>query len=87
VVVLNKYSEGINGMSKKLNIQDLFLNHVRRKRIPVTVYLMNGVKLEGLVKGFDNFVIVLKDENQKMIYKHAISTIEPSEEIPEIEVE
>jgi host factor-I protein len=48
---------------------------------------MNGVKLEGLVKGFDNFVIVLKDENQKMIYKHAISTIEPSEEIPEIEVE
>lgn len=74
-------------MSKKLNIQDLFLNHVRKKRIPVTVYLINGFKLEGLVKGFDNFVIVLKDENQKMIYKHAISTIMPSEEIPEIEVE
>lgn len=74
-------------MSKKLNIQDLFLNHVRKKRIPVTVYLINGFKLEGLVKGFDNFVIVLKDENQKMIYKHAISTIMPSEEIPDIEVE
>jgi host factor-I protein len=74
-------------MSKKLNIQDLFLNHVRRKRIPVTIYLLNGAKLDGLVKGFDNFVVVLKDEAQKMIYKHAISIIEPSEEIAEIEVE
>jgi host factor-I protein len=74
-------------MSKKLNIQDLFLNHVRRRRIPVTIYLSNGSKLNGLVKGFDNFVVVLKDEAQKMIYKHAISIIEPSEEIAEIEVE
>jgi host factor-I protein len=74
-------------MSKKLNIQDLFLNHVRRRRVPVTIYLSNGSKLNGLVKGFDNFVVVLKDEAQKMIYKHAISIIEPSEEIAEIEVE
>jgi host factor-I protein len=73
-------------MSKKINIQDVFLNHLRKKRISVTVYLVNGVKIEGLVKGFDNFVIILKDDSQKMIYKHAISTIEPSEEILEIEM-
>ncbi|KAA0259326.1 RNA chaperone Hfq [Deferribacter autotrophicus] len=73
-------------MSKKINIQDVFLNYVRKKRMPVTVYLINGVKLEGLIKGFDNFVIVLKDDSQKMIYKHAISTISPSEEIDEIEM-
>ncbi|WP_022849698.1 RNA chaperone Hfq [Limisalsivibrio acetivorans] len=73
-------------MSKKVNIQDVFLNHIRKRRVPVTVYLVNGVKIEGLVKGFDNFVIILKDESQKMIYKHAISTIEPSEEIEEIEM-
>ncbi|MGA1846929.1 RNA chaperone Hfq [Deferribacter abyssi] len=73
-------------MSKKVNIQDVFLNYVRKKRMPVTVYLINGVKLEGLIKGFDNFVIVLKDDSQKMIYKHAISTISPSEEIDEIEM-
>ena len=73
-------------MSKKVNIQDVFLNYVRKKRLPVTVYLVNGVKLEGLVKGFDNFVVILKDDSQKMIYKHAISTIEPSEEIEDIEI-
>lgn len=71
-------------MSKKLNIQDVFLNYVRKKRIPVVVYLVNGVKVEGVVKGFDNFVVVLKDDSQKMIYKHAISTIAPSEEIEDI---
>jgi host factor-I protein len=73
-------------MSKKINIQDVFLNYVRKKRISVTIYLINGVKLEGLIKGFDNFVVILKDDSQKMIYKHAISTIEPSEEIEEIEM-
>lgn len=73
-------------MSKKVNIQDVFLNYVRKKRISVTVYLVNGVKLEGLIKGFDNFVVILKDDSQKMIYKHAISTIEPSEEIEDIEI-
>ncbi|MEF3254799.1 MAG: RNA chaperone Hfq, partial [Deferribacterales bacterium] len=46
--------------------------------------LVNGVKMEGLIKGFDNFVVVLKDESQKMIYKHAISTIAPAEEIEDI---
>ncbi|MGE4497175.1 MULTISPECIES: RNA chaperone Hfq [Geovibrio] len=73
-------------MSKKVNIQDVFLNHIRKRRIAVTIYLVNGVKIEGLIKGFDNFVIILKDDSQKMIYKHAVSTIEPSEEIDEIEM-
>lgn len=73
-------------MSKKVNIQDVFLNHIRKRRIAVTIYLVNGVKIEGVIKGFDNFVIILKDESQKMIYKHAVSTIEPSEEIDEIEM-
>ena len=73
-------------MSKKVNIQDVFLNHIRKRRISVTIYLVNGVKIEGVIKGFDNFVIILKDESQKMIYKHAVSTIEPSEEIDEIEM-
>jgi host factor-I protein len=73
-------------MSKKVNIQDVFLNHIRKRRIAVTIYLVNGVKVEGLIKGFDNFVIILKDDSQKMIYKHAVSTIEPSEEIDEIEM-
>ncbi|MEC9492657.1 RNA chaperone Hfq [Flexistipes sp.] len=74
-------------MGKKVNIQDVFLNYVRKKRITVTVYLINGVKLEGVVKGFDNFVIIIKDDSQKMIYKHAISTITPSVEIEDIEIE
>lgn len=74
-------------MGKKVNIQDVFLNYVRKKRITVAVYLINGVKLEGVVKGFDNFVIIIKDDSQKMIYKHAISTITPSIEIEDIEIE
>lgn len=74
-------------MGKKVNIQDVFLNYVRKKRITVAIYLINGVKLEGVVKGFDNFVIIIKDDSQKMIYKHAISTITPSIEIEDIEIE
>ncbi len=73
-------------MSKKVNIQDVFLNYIRKKRMIVTIYLVNGVKLEGLIKGFDNFVVILKDDSQKMIYKHAVSTIEPSEEIEDFDL-
>ncbi len=74
-------------MGKKVNIQDVFLNYVRKKRIAVSVYLTNGVKIDGVIKGFDNFVIILKDDAQKMIYKHAISTIIPSIEIDDLEIE
>lgn len=65
----------------QVNLQDLFLNHMRKEKIPVTIYLVNGVRLTGTIKGFDNFVILLKQENQQLVYKHAISTIIPDRPI------
>lgn len=66
-----------------LNLQDLFLNSARKERIPVTIYLMNGVQVRGHVKGFDSYIIMLEGDNrqQNMIYKHAVSTIIPSKYI------
>ncbi len=61
-----------------INLQDVFLNQVRKEHIPVTIYLTNGFQLKGLVKGFDNFTVVLDtDGRQQLVYKHAISTISP----------
>lgn len=62
-----------------INLQDIFLNQVRKEHIAVTVYLINGFQLKGIVKGFDNFTVVLETENkqQQLIYKHAVSTITP----------
>lgn len=62
-----------------LNLQDLFLNNARKERVPVTIFLMNGVKVKGHVKGFDSYIILLEGENkqQNLIYKHAVSTIVP----------
>ncbi|WP_406678515.1 RNA chaperone Hfq [Moorella sp. ACPs] len=66
-------------MNKTGNLQDLFLNVLRRDNTPVTIYLVNGFQLKGIVRGFDNFTVVLdSDGKQQMIYKHAISTITPS---------
>jgi len=60
-------------------LQDVFLNQVRKEHIPVTIHLTNGFQLKGLVKGFDNFTVILDNEGkQMMIYKHAISTVTPS---------
>jgi len=66
-------------MSKpQINLQDAFLNQVRKENIPVTIYLVNGFQLRGLVRGFDNFTVILESEGkQMMVYKHAISTISP----------
>lgn len=66
-------------MSKpQINLQDAFLNQVRKENIPVTIYLINGFQLRGLVRGFDNFTVILESEGkQMMVYKHAISTISP----------
>jgi len=61
----------------QVNLQDLFLNQMRKEKIPVTMYLVNGARLTGTIKGFDNFVILLKQENQQLVYKHAISTVIP----------
>lgn len=61
-----------------INLQDVFLNQVRKEHIPVTIYLTNGFQLKGSVKGFDNFTVVLDSEGkQQLVYKHAISTISP----------
>ncbi|ADL68885.1 RNA chaperone Hfq [Thermoanaerobacterium thermosaccharolyticum] len=62
-----------------INLQDIFLNQVRKEHIAVTVYLINGFQLKGIVKGFDNFTVVLETDNkqQQLIYKHAVSTITP----------
>ena len=66
-----------------LNLQDLFLNNARKEKIPVTIYLVNGVQVKGIVRGFDSYVIMIEGENkqQNMIYKHAVSTILPSKSI------
>ena len=62
----------------QINLQDSFLNQVRKENIPVTIYLVNGFQLKGQVKGFDNFTVILELEGkQQMVYKHAISTIAP----------
>lgn len=65
-------------MKQTINIQDTFLNQVRKENIPVTIYLVNGFQLKGLIRGFDNFTIVIdSDGRQQLVYKHAISTFTP----------
>jgi host factor-I protein len=64
---------------KKQNLQDTFLNAVRKARTPLTIFLVNGVKLQGVVTWFDNFCVLLRRDGQvQLVYKHAISTIMPS---------
>lgn len=65
----------------QVNLQDIFLNQMRKEKIPVTMYLVNGARLTGTIKGFDNFVILLKQDNQQLVYKHAISTIIPDKSV------
>lgn len=65
-------------MNKTLNLQDVFLNKVRKEHIAVTVFLMNGFQIKGLVKGFDSFTVIIdSDGKQNLVYKHALSTIIP----------
>ena len=69
-------------MQKPLNLQDLFLNTARKERIEVTAFLTNGFQLHGYVKAFDNFVVLFScDGKQNLVYKHALSTIAPSDPI------
>ncbi|MBE1237712.1 RNA chaperone Hfq [Phaeovibrio sulfidiphilus] len=64
---------------KNQNVQDVFLNHIRKNKAPVTIFLVNGVKLQGIVTWFDNFSLPLRrDGHSQLVYKHAISTIMPS---------
>src|SRR5471030_2325279 len=63
---------------KSQNVQDVFLNAIRKQKIPVTIFLVNGVKLQGIVTWFDNFSVLLRrDAHSQLVYKHAISTIMP----------
>ncbi|ANB02503.1 RNA chaperone Hfq [Ectothiorhodospira sp. BSL-9] len=65
-------------MSKGQTLQEPFLNTLRKERIPVSIYLVNGIKLQGQIDSFDQFVVLLKNSVSQMVYKHAISTIVPS---------
>jgi host factor-I protein len=65
-------------MSKGHSLQDPYLNILRKERVPVSIYLVNGIKLQGQVESFDQFVVLLKNTVSQMVYKHAISTVVPS---------
>jgi host factor-I protein len=67
--------------NKDRKLQDLYLNQLRKEKIPVTVFLVNGTRLKGTIRGFDNFIVLLKQNTQQLIYKHAISTISPEKEV------
>lgn len=67
---------------KQQNLQDAFLNHIRKNKVPVTIFLVNGVKLQGVITWFDNFCVLLRRDGQsQLVYKHAISTVMPSQPI------
>jgi host factor-I protein len=68
-------------MSKGHTLQDPFLNALRKERVPVSIYLVNGIKLQGQIESFDQFVILLKNTVSQLVYKHAISTIVPSRNV------
>jgi host factor-I protein len=68
-------------MSKSQNLQDNFLNALRKEHTPVSIFLVNGIKLQGKIDSFDQYVIMLKNTVSQMVYKHAISTIVPSKMI------
>ena len=68
-------------MSKGHSLQDPYLNILRKERVPVSIYLVNGIKLQGQVESFDQFVVLLKNTVSQMVYKHAISTVVPSRPI------
>ena len=73
---------------KNQNLQDKFLNHVRKSKMPVTVFLVNGVKLQGVISWFDNFCVLFRrDGHVQLVYKHAISTVMPSAPIQLFEPE
>jgi host factor-I protein len=68
-------------MSKGQSLQDPFLNTLRKERVPVSIFLVNGIKLQGQIESFDQFVVLLRNSVSQMVYKHAISTVVPSRNI------
>ena len=68
-------------MARGQSLQDPFLNALRKEKVPVSIYLVNGIKLQGQVESFDQFVVLLKNSVNQMVYKHAISTVVPSRNV------
>ncbi|MES9812075.1 MAG: RNA chaperone Hfq [Candidatus Thiodiazotropha sp.] len=68
-------------MSKGQSLQDPFLNALRKERVPVSIFLVNGIKLQGQIESFDQFVVLLKNSVSQMVYKHAISTVVPARNV------
>ena len=68
-------------MAKGHSLQEPFLNALRKEKIPVSIYLVNGIKLQGQIESFDQFVVLLRNSVSQMIYKHAISTVVPSRNV------
>lgn len=68
-------------MPKGQSLQDPFLNQLRKERVPVSIYLVNGIKLQGQIDSFDQFVVLLKNSVNQMVYKHAISTVVPARNV------
>ena len=79
---MNNKRETPMSATKTQNLQDVFLNHIRKNKAPVTVFLVNGVKLQGVITWFDNFSVLLRrDGHAQLVYKHAISTVMPAQPI------
>jgi host factor-I protein len=75
-------------MNKAINLQDVFLNQVRKDKIPVTVFLISGFQIKGVVKGFDTYSLILdSDGKQELVFKHAVSTIIPVKPVPILDSE
>ena len=74
-------------MSKGHSLQDPFLNALRKERVPVSIFLVNGIKLQGQVESFDQFVILLKNSVSQLVYKHAVSTIVPARNVKLVNAE
>jgi host factor-I protein len=68
-------------VAKTQSLQDPFLNALRKERVPVSIYLVNGIKLQGTIDSFDQFVVLLKNSVNQMVYKHAISTVVPARNV------
>ena len=68
-------------MSKSHNLQDTFLNTLRKEHVPVAIFLVNGIKLQGQIESFDQYVVILKNAINQMVYKHAISTVVPARSV------
>jgi len=78
---INKYNKRGSKMGKGQSLQEPYLNALRKERVPVSIFLVNGIKLQGQIESFDQFVILLKNTVSQMVYKHAISTVVPARNV------